>query len=398
VLGPDGRGVVAVLQVDAIVMASVLGLGLPWALFYFSGQSQEPQPELFGVSLLHAAALAIAAVVAAAVLGGPLGRAQGVSSEAGHYLLAAALVPLTFLEYAHVDMLRAQQRVGLANRVLVAGRAAGFVAAIVLVAVLDGGVRLALVALIIASGGQVLGAAPALARRGGAVSRAAFERVLAYGIRIQGASVSRLLSRRFDVVVLSFFASAAVVGRYAVAQSLAELVLLIPLALGLAVGPVIISGQAGIETTHRAIRVTSTAALAVTAALAATAPWSIELAFGSDFDKAVVPLLILLPGVWMFACGEIVSHVLAARGLPGTASLLSILQAALTIALDLVLVPSHGIDGAAVASTIAYTIFGAVSFVVVARHDRVSPFRLLLARPGELRGYARSLRAAVAPG
>ena len=384
-LGPDGRGVVAILQADAIVVASLLGLGVPWALFYYASQSPEPQPRLLGIAAVHATALLLVSVALALLLGAALADAQDVPDDLWLYVIAALLVPATFLEYAFVDMLRGLRRFGLANRIVLAGRTLGLVTVVTLIVVLDAGLRGAIIALTVASAIQVLGALPVLARRGIAFSRAVAREVGRYGLRAQGASVSRLLSRRFDVLVLSVFAPTAVVGQYAVAQTLAELTLLVPQALGLALSPLIIRGDAGVPLTQRLVRVNGSLALVVAVALAATAPWSVELAFGGAFDAAVVPLLILLPGAWMFACGDLVAHVLAARGRPGTASLLSGLQAGLTIALDLALVPAYGIEGAAVASTISYSVYGVASLVVVARHDGISALRLVLARPREVR-------------
>lgn len=395
-LGPDGRGAVAVLQTTAVIMVSVLGLGVPWALYYYAGKSREPQPALLGISVVHAVALTVVSAALALVAGEAYGRAQDLPGDLALYLLAALLVPVAYLEIAHVDMLRAQRRQRLANAIVVAGRGAGLGLALVLLVGLDRGVNSAIVALIAASAVQVLAALPTLARHGIALSREVAARVRRYGARVQGASVSRLLARRFDVLVLSLFASPAVVGHYAVAQSLAELTLLVPQALGLALSPLIIGGEADGRVTHRLIRINGAAGLAFALVLAISAPWTVALAFGDAFDPAVVPLLILLPGAWLFACGDLVSHVLAARGRPGTASLLSALQAALTIALDFALVPAYGIEGAAIASTISYSVYGLASLAVIARHDGVAPSRLLIASPDELRDGLRALRARIA--
>lgn len=391
VLGPDGQGVVATLLTNALIVASLLGLGVPWALYYHSSFVREPRPELVGFSLVHAALLALVALSLAAVLGPELAGAQDVPGGRELYLVAALLVPATFLEYAYVDMLRGQRRFGLANRILLGSRILALVAVVVLVAVLDLGPRGALIALVAASAVQSLSALPVLLRRGVALSRRVARQVLGYGVRVQAASVSRLLARRFDILLLSLFVPSSAVGHYAVAQSIAELALLAPQALGLTLSPLITGGDADAPVTRRLIRVNGTVALAVCSGLAAVAPVLVGVAYGEAFDPALVPLLVLLPGVWMFACGEVVSHVLAARDRPGTSSSLSALQAGLTVALDLALVPPFGIVGAAIASSVAYTVYGVVSLVVVARADGVRPSALVLAGPAELHGFVRAL-------
>ena len=53
----------------------------------------------------------------------------------------------------------------------------------------------------------------------------------------------RFFSGRFDVLVLSWLAPLATVGNYAIAQTVAELVLIIPQSFGFVVMPMVAAGE-----------------------------------------------------------------------------------------------------------------------------------------------------------
>jgi O-antigen/teichoic acid export membrane protein len=394
VLGPADQGAFAALRTDSAVLMSLLGLGAPAALYYFSSGPSGVRPALVGASLVHAALLAVAALGLASLLGAGLGEAQIGDDRTDLYLLAALLVPATFLEYSYVGMLRAELRLRLANLLVLAGKVAGLVGAIVLVAILDLGVEGALAAILAVSAVQVLPALPVLVRKGVALSVETGREVLSYGLRAQLGVVFRFASLRFDLLLLSFFAEPKVVGYYAVAQILAELVLLVPQAFGWVLSPIVTRGdQPGL--TRRLLRFNGTLTLLAVGAMAVAGPIFVLFAYGDAYEPAIVPLLVLLPGVWLLACGELVSWVLSARGRPGTASWLVAYQGLATVALDLALIPPFELVGAAVASLLAYASFGILSLVLIARHDDVPVVRLVISRREEIRNYVAELRRRV---
>ena len=107
----------------------------------------------------------------------------------------------------------------------------------------------------------------------------------------------RFFSGRFDVLVLSWLAPLATVGNYAIAQTVAELVLIIPQSFGFVVMPMVAAGE-----DHRAapaLRLAGTLALLGVLAVALAGPVMIVVGFGEAFRGALVPFFILLPGIWM---------------------------------------------------------------------------------------------------
>jgi O-antigen/teichoic acid export membrane protein len=195
----------------------------------------------------------------------------------------------------------------------------------------------------------------------------------------------RFFSGRFDVLVLSWLAPLATVGNYAIAQTVAELVLIIPQSFGFVVMPMVAAGE-----DHRAapaLRLAGTLALLGVLAVALAGPVMIVVGFGDAFRGALVPFFILLPGIWMLAYGNICSFVLAAKKRPLSSSMLAGAAAVVTVILDLALIPPFGAVGGAIASTAAYSLFGIASLVTVARAVATPVYGLLFVTPGEASGY-----------
>jgi O-antigen/teichoic acid export membrane protein len=88
--------------------------------------------------------------------------------------------------------------------------------------------------------------------------------------------------------------------------------------------------------------------------LAALAHDFIPIYYGSEFDAAVLPLLLLLPGVLGFALARPIFAIGQGKGqlqiliaATGTASLINVF-------LNALLIPSYGMMGAAVATSVGY--------------------------------------------
>ena len=395
-LGPAGQGMLSSVRTVAGVATSLLAIGAPAAVYYLASVSVRNVSPLVGTSLLYAALIAAIAAGGATLFADDLARAQEVDDDAW-YLLAAALMPLAFLEYSALNLTRARSRFRLANAALIGSRIAGLVATVVLVVFLDLGVAGALAAFGVMSVAQI--AATASVARGEGrprLSRVTTGAMLSYGLRAQVGQLLRIATQRFDLLLLSLLASPETVGLYAVAQLVAELVLLVPQAAGWVISPSVATGATGPEFTHRQLRASGSLALIAAMALAALAPVVISLGYGPDFDDAIVPLLILLPGIWMFACAELVAFVLSARNRPGAASWLAFCAGVTTVTLDAILIPLWELEGAAIASCVGYAVYGLASLAVVSRSDRVPLTSLLVARPDEFREALATIRARLA--
>jgi len=184
---------------------------------------------------------------------------------------------------------------------------------------------------------------PALARR-----------VAAYGMRAQVGGVMSLLNLRLDFVLLSLLTGPAVLGVYAVASKFAELVKVPGMALTYVLYPRF--AREGATAAAKARAMLPKAAVLTSGVVAPlwVATFLLPVVYGADFKAAVLPAQIILFGLMLEGVAGVVSGFLYGVGRPGLNSWAMAAGLAVTVVLDLVLIPPYGATGAAIASAAAY--------------------------------------------
>ena len=89
--------------------------------------------------------------------------------------------------------------------------------------------------------------------------------------------------------------------------------------------------------------------------------------YGQEFVASVLPAAIIAVGLVASPAGGLASGYLLGTRRPGSNSLLQTVGLLATLGLDLLLIPSFGVVGAAVASAVAYLVTD-LSTVLVVRH------------------------------
>jgi len=163
-----------------------------------------------------------------------------------------------------------------------------------------------------------------------------------------------------DILLLRLLTDRSSVGYYKSALLIAEMLWFVPKALHTALlhsSSEIWSTKntaAITDVSSKAVRYTLLITLLLIIGLSSLADVFIPTYYGADFEPAVLPLLLLLPGSLGFA---IVRPILAIIQGAGRIRLLIVgtgVSASVNIGLNLVLIPSYGIAGAAVATSIGY--------------------------------------------
>jgi Na+-driven multidrug efflux pump len=100
--------------------------------------------------------------------------------------------------------------------------------------------------------------------------------------------------------------------------------------------------------------------------------------------------------MWFLGTGTLIGSDLSGRDRPGLASLLSGAVVLVTVTLDLLLIPELGAVGAALASVVAYTVFGIASLLALARVSGIGVRTLVLPTGADLALYGGVARRSLA--
>jgi stage V sporulation protein B len=178
-----------------------------------------------------------------------------------------------------------------------------------------------------------------------------------YGIQGQIANLAQLFNYRLDQFLVAAFVSRAGVGHYAVAVGLAESVWWLSSSVALVLMPRLteMSREEANETVPVACRTTLLASILASVVLVAVSPVAIDVLFGEEFSPAQWPLVLLMPGIVAASATRVLGSYLFSQGRIIYNTYATFIALGLTIGLDFALIPLLEVEGAAIASSIAYT-------------------------------------------
>lgn len=200
-----------------------------------------------------------------------------------------------------------------------------------------------------------------------------FKQCFRFGMQLHPGNITQFLNYRLDIFLVAFFLSPEAVGLYSLSVLLAERLGEIPQSIRRALMYHVSAhhGEA-LQLTARTSRiiVILTTPLFIVASLLA-AP-TINFIFGSEFAPAVLPFIFLLPGIWILSIGRILVVYLTSIDRPIVGTWSALISLVFTIILDLLLIPSVGLIGAAIATSVAYAV-ASIVILIVFLHDAPMP-------------------------
>jgi O-antigen/teichoic acid export membrane protein len=382
-LGPVDTGLYALVNFAVVIVVTLGASGLNFAGAKFVGQHDVE--ETHGEVRSIAAFVVRAGLVTALVLAGVLAALSGVLADlfdqprsASLFVLGALVsVPMTLTRVVAGPLQGLQRQAVFLPLALVQGVL--LVGGTLAVLMLGGG----LTELLLVQLGMsvVVLALHLLALRSGRPERsparlgAMRRRMLSYGAAVTGmAAVDLVVWQRSEIVLLGAFRDPDEVAFYSIAFAMAEaLQQTVPAALSLALFPALSRAFASgdrlfMSSAYRqSIRVTALVTLPVAVAGALLARAAIETVYGAEFLDAAIALQILLFSAAAGRIGFSFSSVLYAADRERLMLALSSGWMVLNVALGLVLIPAHGVVGAAVANASVQLAAIALAPFIIAR-------------------------------
>jgi len=175
------------------------------------------------------------------------------------------------------------------------------------------------------------------------------------------------LSYRLGILILGALGTQEMVALFSNGISVVETLWQIPTSLGIVLLSKSAVSATEVEAVRRSCKVLRSVLPIVFLAAALMwliAPVLVPLLFGEEFRGSVDATRLLLPGVIMGVIYKVLGADLAGRGLPLFAAWAYLLSVTVNVIANFALIPRYGYHGAAVASSISYTV-GAIAFFLM---------------------------------
>ncbi len=396
-LGPDGKGSVALVLTLSGLGAVILGLGFDRSLAVYAAGAVAVARRAFANALLWTLIAGALGALAILVLYGPPANGSGPSGPlaaimpeltAPQLIVAALALPLELAYAIGLTGLLGRQRV-LAYNVLRFMRRAlltTFVLSLMLIGRLDltEVLVLNLLALGLTVGG--IGWAAARAEMAGLEPNLSLLREqLSFGGRTFVGTIAERFHFRANTFILTALISVSATGVFSVALNLSETLWYLPTSVGLvlfsrAVRPEADSAEVASTMTRSMLALMIVASIP----LAIVAPTLIEVVYGAPFREAGLALQILLPGVVAYSVVAVLSNYIIARGAPGRVTAVLSLGLVVNLIASILLVDRLGLQGAAIATSISYSVTAAALLVLYRRVSGEPIRNALIVRRGDM--------------
>lgn len=209
-----------------------------------------------------------------------------------------------------------------------------------------------------------------------------------YSLPLALGNFLQFLNYRLDIFIVNHYHGLYTVGVYTLAVGLAQLIWLVPNNLATLILNKAAADKAGQWQPDQVAllsRLSVWFSLTVAVGMAVAGPVVIGPLYGARFQASILPLLLLLPGIVLFAVTIILSGQLAGMGKQIYTTFVAVIAFVCTLLLDLLLIPRWGANGAAVASTCAYTVSMLATWYFFQRiHPEVTLRDLLLPQRQDL--------------
>jgi stage V sporulation protein B len=208
------------------------------------------------------------------------------------------------------------------------------------------------------------------------------------GLRGQVGNVLQFLNLRLDLLLIPLFVDLGAAGVYLVAVRMSEVVSQVASASAAFLFPAVARDDpSATELTERTIRLTLAVVILIGLVIAAAADILLSVFFGSVFQAGSSALRITMLAMIPLALTRLLASDVKGRGRPGLVSIAAAISLVATIGCNLLLIPVMGIEGAAVASLLAYSLGAAVLMVAFARLTG-TPSRRLFPGPRDFAAIA----------
>ena len=379
VLGPELKGIFGIALLVPTTTITLVNLGIgPSSVFHIARgvytPSQALRQNIKLALVLGAGSILLASLVIM------IGAEHLFPNIAPKVLwLSLIYIPFGLLAAFSLAVIQGKQDFEGYNYVALGTQLCGFLLSVVLVWLLRLGVAGAILSF---TGGQLAGFVGArfiLGRLDSPQEKDSLyeyvRKLLPYGVHSNVNTAADFALRHIDQFLVNLFLAPSQAGIYILATGLAERLAIMSSSPSALMLPRISELENSESIRERLTPIVTRhvlASAAIAGVIASTlASVLIESIYGSAFAAASAVFRIMLPGTILLSFTRVLASDIAGRGQPRVNASISLAGLALTVALDSILIPRHGIDGAAITYSVVSTSTALLTLCYYSRHTGV---------------------------
>lgn len=400
-LGPQGQGQYALVILLPTLLYSFCNLGIVSSTVYYIGKKEDNIHTIFKSNFIFALILSGIAVVSGFLIINYFHEEvfQGISYQ--YLILVLFVLPFMFLNYNLLAIFQGQETfykynfINLCERVFlvffliisffilhldIKGAIGSFIASQIIVTI----------SILFFFANTEIGGF-----KKGAFSFKYIKKNLNYGYKAYFSNVLAFLHYRVDILIISYFLPSLKVGLYVLAVSLAEKLWIVSKSISSVLFARLSNLNSDKDKTALTVLVTRNILnLSIVGAIfiGMICNYGITIVFGNEYSESVRPFLFLLPGIVLGATSRIISNDFASKGRPEINTYVAVILVIQNIGLNFLLIPKHGVMGAAFASTISYGTNSVIKMIIFSKMNNVKISKLLFLKKSDINFYQYQIR------
>ncbi|WP_282173976.1 flippase [Cytobacillus firmus] len=403
-LGPEGNGLYQLIVLLPTTLMTLLNLGVGTSSVYYVGQKKYDIKDIIKTNTASGAVLSLVAVIIGliGVMFFSDNFFEGVPPNYLYFILL--IMPLLMLNDFYLVIFQGVQDFKSFNSLALLRQLAALITLVLFIFVLKIGLFGTVIAFIAGVVTQFIVTLILLNKNlktnlfSGSFSKAYFKESFSFGFKAHFSNVLSFINYRADIYLISMFLNPAAVGLYGVAVSIAERLWIVSQSISSVLYPAI-SSSSDVDSKNKLTSVISRNVLFFSIIAGIVFYFASDLIFRLLFGEAYADssdiLKMLLPGIILFSVDRILSNDLAGRGKPELNMYTSIFTVASNIILNILLIPKIGIAGAAVSTSVTYSLSTLVKMILFKRETGVSYSKMVLLQKEDLILFKRLINKAV---
>lgn len=400
-LGPEARGVYALIMTTSVTLAAFLGNNAWVQTFAFlTGKKRYSPPQIAGHGMLIA--LLCAALMALPLLLLPGGSFESLFPELrrSHLWIIVLLTSSTLVFGTLMGLLTGLNQIPLITTLRTIRAVATFSVQLVLLGFFNMGLPGALWEITLSAFLVLCMALVIFVGKSGIdlrAQRGSIRDVVAYGGKSYPGHLGVILMSRVDIYFVALFGGLEAVGFYAVAKGLTEIVSIIEQSISQGIMPNVIAGDfatAG-SVVARAFRASLWLNFLVLLLGGLFAQWLIPLLYGKEFAGAVPAFLLLLPGVLLLTTRTLGTFFSMQLGRPEIPTYYILASGLVSLPISYVLTRQFGYLGAAAAFSLVAVLRGFAAIALFLIFSRAELRHVILPTKADLLWLRQMIRSRV---